>query len=222
MDTLEGKNRDLASFIAPLSSSPPPPLSLEKKKRQKGSDASNPHLPHNHAVETVAYPGTHDNETCLGWWEGGSANANDRRNLLAYLGEGAARDPAGALVRASAASVARLAVFQMQDALRLGNAARMNFPGTAGGANWGWRLPLASLSELGEEAAELRRLMRVTGRIQPLQEKVGDEEAARAVAGLPSAAATSVALKSGGGGKGGAAGMRTPFGRALGWLLLRK
>ena len=168
----------------------------------------------------MAYPGTHDNETCLGWWEDGSANANDKKNLLSYLGAGAKEDPAGALVRAAAGSVARLAVFQMQDALRLGNDARMNFPGTAGGANWGWRVPAASFAELRKEAAELRQLMRVTGRIQPLQEKVSDEEAAAAVAGLPGAAATSVALQTGGGGGGG--GLRTPVGRALGWLLLRK
>ena len=182
-----------------------------------GSDASNPHLPHNHTVETVAYPGTHDNETCLGWWEGGSANANDKKNLLAYLGKGAQEDPAGALVRAAAGSVARLAIFQMQDALRLGNDARMNFPGTAGGGNWGWRVPAASFSEFGKEAAELRHLMRVTGRIQPLQEKVEDADAAAGVAALPGAAATSVALKGTAGGS-----LRAPVGRALGWLLLRK
>lgn len=115
--------------------------------------------------------------------------------------------------------MARLAIFQLQDALRLGNEARMNFPGTAGGINWGWRVPAASFSEFKKEAAELRHLMRVTGRIQPLQEKVKDEDAAKVVAELPSAAATSVALKAGGGGGGG---LRTPVGRALGWLLLRK
>ena len=133
------------------------------------------------------------------------------------MGKGAQEDPAGALVRAAAGSVARLAIFQMQDALRLGNDARMNFPGTAGGGNWGWRVPAASFSEFGKEAAELRHLMRVTGRIQPLQEKVEDADAAAGVAALPGAAATSVALKGTAGGS-----LRAPVGRALGWLLLRK
>eukprot|EP00850_Spirogloea_muscicola_P022703 SM000307S11700 [mRNA] locus=s307:54041:58625:- [translate_table: standard] len=34
-----------------------------------GGDPSNPHIPHNHEVNQVVYPGTHDNDTVLGWWK---------------------------------------------------------------------------------------------------------------------------------------------------------
>ena len=33
-----------------------------------GEDADNPHLPANYVRETVAYTGTHDNNTALGWY----------------------------------------------------------------------------------------------------------------------------------------------------------
>jgi 4-alpha-glucanotransferase len=31
-------------------------------------DARNPHLPRNYVANTVAYTGTHDNDTTLGWY----------------------------------------------------------------------------------------------------------------------------------------------------------
>jgi 4-alpha-glucanotransferase len=34
-----------------------------------GGDSRNPHLPHNHETNQVVYPGTHDNDTVLGWWQ---------------------------------------------------------------------------------------------------------------------------------------------------------
>ena len=41
-----------------------------------------PHLPHNHTANTVAYSGTHDNNTLLGWlWE---AAPSQRANALSY------------------------------------------------------------------------------------------------------------------------------------------
>ena len=41
--------------------------------------------------------------------------------------------------RAAYGSVASVAIFQMQDVLKLDNDARMNTPGTVGG-NWKWRM----------------------------------------------------------------------------------
>ena len=34
-----------------------------------GGDASNPYLPHNHELQSVAYTGTHDNDTTQGWFD---------------------------------------------------------------------------------------------------------------------------------------------------------
>ena len=32
-------------------------------------------LPHNYERDTVAYTGTHDNDTVMGWWEGGAGDS---------------------------------------------------------------------------------------------------------------------------------------------------
>ena len=48
------------------------------------------------------------------------------------------RDPAWDFMRVAMASLARTAIFPIQDVLRLDSSARMNTPGTMGG-NWLWR-----------------------------------------------------------------------------------
>jgi 4-alpha-glucanotransferase len=159
------------------------------------ADGSNPHLPHNQAVDQVVYTGTHDNETSAGW-VGGSANAKEIAAMRVYWGLPAPRrlrrwlglvragrdpllsDPAGAFIRSAWGSPARTAVAPMQDVLRLGNEARMNTPGTAGGGNWAWRMegggkgadPAGVWAGLAGRAAELRALATATGRLDPVQE----------------------------------------------------
>jgi 4-alpha-glucanotransferase len=93
------------------------------------------HLPHNHPRTCIAYTGTHDNDTTLGWYR--SLNKADRRRVHAYL-PGTDADPAGALLRLTWSSVADIAIAPLQDVLGLGSEARMNFPGKSCG-NWEWR-----------------------------------------------------------------------------------
>ena len=107
-----------------------------------GGDAQNPFLPHNHFPNTVAYTGTHDNDTTLGWYA--SLNEPARRQLAHYAPD-AERDPVGALLRLTWGSVARIAIAPLQDILRLGPESRMNMPGSSTG-NWAWRIPPQSLS----------------------------------------------------------------------------
>lgn len=107
-----------------------------------GGDARNPHLPHNFTRDTVVYTATHDNDTTRGWFD--HLGERERAHALAYL----RTDPehiVEALMRAAYASVARLAVVPLQDALDHGSAARMNYPSRAGG-NWEWRYGAADLS----------------------------------------------------------------------------
>ena len=164
------------------------------------ADGSNPHLPHNHAADQVVYTGTHDNETSAGWvlerWGEGKKNGGGEPGELAwirtYLGlpppprrlfglappsrrrDPLLSDPAGAFLRAAWASVAGMALAPIQDVLRLGNEARMNTPGTAGGGTGGgpWRGGWGGLSG---RAAELRALARATGRLVPEQEAMVGE-----------------------------------------------
>jgi 4-alpha-glucanotransferase len=50
-------------------------------------------------------------------------------------------------MRAASLSVARLAVFPMQDVLGLPSSERMNTPGTLGGSNWTWRFDWTMVGE---------------------------------------------------------------------------
>ncbi len=100
---------------------------------------NHPYLPHNIESNTVAYTGTHDNNTARGWYEH-EADEATRERLQAYVGhrvtpESVHRD----LARLVMMTASRTAIIPMQDVLGLGAEARMNVPSTPNG-NWTWRL----------------------------------------------------------------------------------
>ena len=101
------------------------------------SDETNPHYPGNYGQNTVAYTGTHDNDTVLGWAKNASPEA------LAFaekqLGFSGAENAPDAFIRKLFSGPCDTAVVPMQDMLHLGSEARMNYPGTTGG-NWLWRM----------------------------------------------------------------------------------
>jgi 4-alpha-glucanotransferase len=103
----------------------------------------NPFLPHNYPTNCVAYTGTHDNDTAIGWFE--SAPLEERKFALRYLNSDGG-DFAWDLIRGVWSSVAMYAIAPMQDALSLGTEARMNYPSRLGG-NWEWRMAEEDLSE---------------------------------------------------------------------------
>jgi 4-alpha-glucanotransferase len=114
-----------------------------------GGGARNPHRPENHPQQAVVYTGTHDNDTALGWW----ASLGDRARAASGLDPA---DPAWSLIAQAWDSRAALAIAPLQDVLRLGNEARMNLPGSEGGANWKWRYDAAALTAvLGKELRAL-------------------------------------------------------------------
>jgi len=101
------------------------------------SDPYNKYLPHNHPVNSVAYTGTHDNDTTRGWYTG--LDDRDRDFVRRYLARDGS-DIAWDFIRMAWGSVADLAIAPLQDILNLGSDARMNTPGIAAG-NWRWRMP---------------------------------------------------------------------------------
>jgi 4-alpha-glucanotransferase len=112
----------------------------------------NSFLPHNYVPETVVYSGTHDNDTLRGWLEERASPA-EIAFIDRYLG-GRVEDRAAELISEALKSVARWALFPMQDLLGLGNEARMNVPSTLGGSNWAWRMADGAFS--AERAAWLK------------------------------------------------------------------
>ncbi|MCI5775899.1 MAG: 4-alpha-glucanotransferase [Aerococcus sp.] len=101
------------------------------------SDGDSTDLPHHYPANSVAYVGTHDNETARGWYEALELTKQER--MAHYLCISADEPPAWALNRGIAASHSNLAIYTMQNLLNLGTASRMNTPGTIGG-NWQWRM----------------------------------------------------------------------------------
>lgn len=126
-----------------------------------GGNASNLYLPHNIAANTVVYPGTHDNNTCVGWYE--STSEHTRDHFRRYLWSDG-KSPHWALINAAFKAHAKIAVVAMQDVLGLDGNARFNEPGTTQ-KNWQWRLTDAQLDEAFRDHAEtLRDLSELTGR----------------------------------------------------------
>ncbi|HEV2526832.1 MAG TPA: 4-alpha-glucanotransferase [Thermomicrobiales bacterium] len=131
------------------------------KVLQFGYDAGakNVYLPHNFERETVVYSATHDNQTTIGWFN--SITDEQRATVQRYLGLDGS-DIAWDFIRQGLASVANVAIFPLQDIMRLGDEARMNTPGRLGG-NWTWRY---RDDQLARETAEgLGELATTYGRV---------------------------------------------------------
>jgi len=126
--------------------------------------------PHNYSRDLVAYTGSHDNDTALGWWqstgEGDSIRTPEdvrKEHALAkaYLNFSDEDEVNWVLIRAVEASVANTAILSMQDVLGLGHRARMNLPGSTSG-NWRWRMRRGALTPA--LSARLRALVELFGR----------------------------------------------------------
>ena len=101
------------------------------------SDESNPHYIGNYGRNVVAYTGTHDNDTTLGWAQKASPEA--LAFAMKTLNFSSVEEAPEAFIRALFKSVCETVVVPMQDVLGLDGSARMNYPGTIGG-NWLWRM----------------------------------------------------------------------------------
>lgn len=113
-------------------------------------------LPHNYeSPDLVVYPGTHDNDTTVGWWQNSSL-PDERTFALLYLNRQDGNDIAWDLIRMAWASIAKLAIATVQDLLSRGTEARMNLPGRPGG-NWQWRYQTGDL-----DATLQHRLLELT------------------------------------------------------------
>lgn len=134
-----------------------------------GGDAKNHDLPHNYIKNCVAYTGTHDNDTTVGWFnsQAGAGSTRDTSDItrehdycLKYL------DSDGSeihwdFIRAVWASVADTAITPLPDLLGIGTEGRMNLPASDSG-NWHWRMTEDSVSD--EIVLRLKELTETYGR----------------------------------------------------------
>jgi 4-alpha-glucanotransferase len=128
------------------------------------------YIPENYPANSVAYTGTHDNDTTMGLIQSEAGEGSTRTPqqiaaelamIRAYTGTDASElnwDYINAICRSEAA----FAIYPLQDVLGQGSAARMNTPGIAEG-NWEWRFQWEQLTS--DVMHRLKRIAGNTGRI---------------------------------------------------------
>lgn len=111
------------------------------------SDNDNPHQPHNYVDNCIAYTGTHDNNTLLGYvWE---LSDDTRRGMLEYCGYDSPDWNNGyqSIIRTIFASHANTVILPIQDLLGYGSDTRLNIPGKADG-NWQYRVTADQINSI--------------------------------------------------------------------------
>jgi len=114
-------------------------------------------LPEVYVPNTVAYTGTHDNDTIVSWFHDRGENSmrspeqceKERQYCTRHLGIPGKEihwEMIEVLLRTKAGAV----IFPLQDVLGLGSEGRMNVPGTTTG-NWRWRLQTGQLTSTIKE-----------------------------------------------------------------------
>ena len=121
------------------------------------SDGDSSHKPHNYPANCVAYTGTHDNNTLLGYlWE---LDDDSRANMLKYCGHsGHWESGCESIIRTMYQSHAKLVIMPVQDLLGYGSDTRLNIPGKADG-NWAYRITKEQLDGIDKNRfKELNRI----------------------------------------------------------------
>jgi 4-alpha-glucanotransferase len=124
-------------------------------------DPQNTFLPQNFVHNTVAYTGTHDNDTTRGWYASLLPEPRAAVARLLVRAEVPDEEVSWDLIRTAHASMAALVIVPLQDLLNLGSEARMNVPGVPDG-NWRWRF--TPTMPVSEALSRLRELTRESGR----------------------------------------------------------
>lgn len=101
-------------------------------------ESGNAYLPHNIERNSVAYTGTHDNNTTCGWYK---EQSDAVRDAVRRYFECPDDQVPWQMIRHLLMSNAKYAVIPMQDLLMLDENSRMNVPSTCGSSNWSWKMP---------------------------------------------------------------------------------
>ena len=125
-------------------------------------EENSPHKPHNYPQNCIAYTGTHDNNTLLGYvWELDKAT---RSNVLEYCGGYEENWNIGCekIIRTMLQSHANTVIFPIQDIFVYGKDTRMNTPGTSED-NWAYRVTADQLKSV--DIAKFKKLNLLYSRI---------------------------------------------------------
>ncbi len=111
------------------------------------SNEDTPHRVHNYIENCVAYTGTHDNNTLLGYvWDLSEENRKYLFDYFDYKGD-IRGNYDERIIRQMFASSAGIVMLPIQDLLMFGNDTRINIPGKSDG-NWEYRITKDNLASL--------------------------------------------------------------------------
>ena len=135
---------------------------LEFAFDSRDTGSASDYLPHNYIENSVAYTGTHDNETLTGWFQ--SIDEKERNMARKYICDEVTPDDKlyWKFICEVLKSHSHMCIIPFQDYLGLDNSARMNQPSTVG-KNWRWRVTEEQLSEKLQK--EIREVTRRYGRL---------------------------------------------------------
>ena len=135
---------------------------LEFAFDSRDTGSASDYLPHNYTENCVAYTGTHDNETIIGWLD--CITKDEQALVRDYLCDykTAQKNLHWPMIALIMRSRANLSMIPIQDYLGLDNKARINQPSTVG-KNWKWRIRKEQLSD--ELKEKIRKITRIYGRI---------------------------------------------------------
>lgn len=120
-----------------------------------------PYLPHNMDPNMIVYPGTHDNNTTLSWFE--SLSKDHKKRVLEYI-NGTDKNIVWDILKQTYKCVAKMAIVTVQDLLEKDCQARMNYPGQPYG-HWEWRITEKDFTRLQKTISpKLKKLLEITDR----------------------------------------------------------
>ncbi len=120
----------------------------------------NPHKPKNFTPNTVAYTGTHDNNTTAGWFN--ELQPHEKDFVFEILETDYRDDIANCLVETALYSNANTAIAPLQDLLQLDTKSRMNTPGETDN-NWKWQFDWNQLND--EICSRVKQHIKQSGRL---------------------------------------------------------
>ncbi len=129
------------------------------------------YFPHNLPKNCVAYTGTHDNSTVVGWWN--LADKKTRKHCKSYLDVNSAKKVPAAMIKSLFASCADTVIIPWQDYMELDDSTRINIPSTLGG-NWEYRCKKSDFTP--EIEARILDLTQTYYRMAPKPKKKKDKK----------------------------------------------
>ncbi len=124
------------------------------------------HIPDNYPINSVAYSGTHDTDTIVGWFD--SLKGEKRSWVKRYLKLRPRDEVNWKIIECILRTDSHLAIIPLQDLLGIGSEGRMNSPGTTGG-QWEWRYRRGTLTPA--VTAQLSELTAASGRREKKQSR---------------------------------------------------